>query len=122
LYQVIPLKTIFMFAVEAVVWAGNIELNRSFDFKGSNFYMLFEVLVCFLGIWQVDRIARVAFEMAQKRQRRLCSVDKANVLEVITSKHCLYINTPNRKRLRMAECVTFEFHKSSAARKITILF
>lgn len=31
---------------------------------------------------EVDRIARVAFEMAQKRQRRLCSVDKANVLEV----------------------------------------
>jgi 3-isopropylmalate dehydrogenase len=31
---------------------------------------------------EVDRIARVAFEMAQKRQRQLCSVDKANVLEV----------------------------------------
>jgi hypothetical protein len=60
--------------------------------------------------------------MAQKRQRRLCSVDKANVLEVITSKHCLYVNAPNRKRLSMAECVTFEFHKSSAVRKITILF
>ena len=31
---------------------------------------------------EVDRIGRVAFETAQKRQGRLCSVDKANVLEV----------------------------------------
>ncbi|MGJ3249566.1 MAG: 3-isopropylmalate dehydrogenase [Elainellaceae cyanobacterium] len=31
---------------------------------------------------EVDRIGRVAFETAQKRSGRLCSVDKANVLEV----------------------------------------
>ncbi|NCO75187.1 MAG: 3-isopropylmalate dehydrogenase [Cyanobacteria bacterium] len=31
---------------------------------------------------EIDRIARVAFETAQKRQKRLCSVDKANVLDV----------------------------------------
>ncbi len=31
---------------------------------------------------EIDRIGRVAFEIAQKRQGRLCSVDKANVLEV----------------------------------------
>ncbi|WP_043532440.1 3-isopropylmalate dehydrogenase [Litchfieldella xinjiangensis] len=31
---------------------------------------------------EIERIGRVAFEMAQKRGRRLCSVDKANVLEV----------------------------------------
>jgi len=31
---------------------------------------------------EIDRIARVAFELAAKRNRRLCSVDKANVLEV----------------------------------------
>ena len=31
---------------------------------------------------EVDRIGKVAFETAQKRQGRLCSVDKANVLEV----------------------------------------
>ncbi len=30
---------------------------------------------------EIDRIARVAFEAARKRQRRVCSVDKANVLE-----------------------------------------
>jgi 3-isopropylmalate dehydrogenase len=30
---------------------------------------------------EVERIARVAFELAQKRGRRLCSIDKANVLE-----------------------------------------
>ncbi len=30
---------------------------------------------------EVDRIARVAFELAKKRGGRLCSVDKANVLE-----------------------------------------
>ena len=31
---------------------------------------------------EIDRIGRIAFETAQKRQGRLCSVDKANVLEV----------------------------------------
>ena len=31
---------------------------------------------------EVDRIARVAFDIAMKRGRKLCSVDKANVLEV----------------------------------------
>jgi len=30
---------------------------------------------------EVHRIARVGFELAQKRNRRLCSVDKANVME-----------------------------------------
>jgi 3-isopropylmalate dehydrogenase len=30
---------------------------------------------------EIRRIARVAFELATKRKRRLCSVDKANVLE-----------------------------------------
>lgn len=32
--------------------------------------------------YEIDRIGRVAFDIAQKRQGRLCSVDKANVLEV----------------------------------------
>jgi 3-isopropylmalate dehydrogenase len=31
---------------------------------------------------EIDRISRVAFEIAMKRNKRLCSVDKANVLEV----------------------------------------
>ncbi len=31
---------------------------------------------------EIERIGRVAFEMAQKRDKKLCSVDKANVLEV----------------------------------------
>ncbi|MDR9404017.1 MAG: 3-isopropylmalate dehydrogenase, partial [Halothece sp. Uz-M2-17] len=31
---------------------------------------------------EIDRIAKVAFEIAQKRNKQLCSVDKANVLEV----------------------------------------
>jgi len=30
---------------------------------------------------EIERIARVAFASAEKRQRRLCSIDKANVLE-----------------------------------------
>lgn len=30
---------------------------------------------------EIERIARVAFDMAQKRSKRLCSVDKANVLD-----------------------------------------
>ena len=31
---------------------------------------------------EITRVARIAFEIAQQRQNRLCSVDKANVLEV----------------------------------------
>ncbi|MGJ5676135.1 MAG: 3-isopropylmalate dehydrogenase [Nostochopsis sp.] len=31
---------------------------------------------------EIDRIGRIAFETARKRQSKLCSVDKANVLEV----------------------------------------
>ncbi|MEB3349267.1 MAG: 3-isopropylmalate dehydrogenase [Cyanobacteriota bacterium] len=31
---------------------------------------------------EIDRIARVAFDLARSRQGRLCSVDKANVLDV----------------------------------------
>lgn len=31
---------------------------------------------------EIERIGRVAFKMAQKRGKKLCSVDKANVLEV----------------------------------------
>ncbi|HEY9636874.1 MAG TPA: 3-isopropylmalate dehydrogenase [Coleofasciculaceae cyanobacterium] len=31
---------------------------------------------------EIDRIGRVAFETAQKRRKKLCSVDKVNVLEV----------------------------------------
>lgn len=31
---------------------------------------------------EIERIAKVAFETAQKRGGKLCSVDKANVLEV----------------------------------------
>jgi len=34
-------------------------------------------------VYQIDRIARVAFNIARKRGGKLCSVDKANVLEVI---------------------------------------
>ena len=31
--------------------------------------------------YEIERIARVAFEVAEKRKKKLCSVDKANVLE-----------------------------------------
>ena len=31
---------------------------------------------------EVTRVARIAFQLAQKRRKKLCSVDKANVLEV----------------------------------------
>jgi 3-isopropylmalate dehydrogenase len=34
------------------------------------------------SVSEIDRIARVGFETAQKRQGKLCSVDKANVLDV----------------------------------------
>ena len=35
-------------------------------------------------LYQIDRIARVAFEIARQRRRKLCSVDQANVLEVFS--------------------------------------
>ena len=34
------------------------------------------------SVEEIERIAKVAFETAQKRSKRLCSVDKANVLDV----------------------------------------
>lgn len=34
------------------------------------------------SVSEIDRIAKVGFEIAQKRSGRLCSVDKANVLDV----------------------------------------
>ena len=34
------------------------------------------------SVSEIDRIARIGFETAQKRSGRLCSVDKANVLDV----------------------------------------
>lgn len=46
---------------------------------------------------EIERIARVGFELAQKRDGRMCSVDKANVLEVsqlwrevVTALHAQY--------------------------------
>ena len=36
--------------------------------------------------YEVERIGRRAFEMAMKRNKKVCSVDKANVLE--TSRVC----------------------------------
>ena len=33
---------------------------------------------------EIERIARVSFDLASKRNGRLCSVDKANVLEVVS--------------------------------------
>jgi hypothetical protein len=41
------------------------------------------VFECKEFVCQIDRIARVAFETARKRHGKLCSVDKANVLEVL---------------------------------------
>ncbi|KAK6120497.1 hypothetical protein DH2020_045755 [Rehmannia glutinosa] len=37
---------------------------------------------------EIDRIARVAFETARKRRGKLCSVDKANVLERRVDEEC----------------------------------
>jgi 3-isopropylmalate dehydrogenase len=36
---------------------------------------------CVYSVEEIERIARVGFESARKRGKRLCSVDKANVLE-----------------------------------------
>lgn len=42
----------------------------------------FTLVVLSLISFQIERIARIAFETARKRRGKLCSVDKANVLEV----------------------------------------
>ena len=42
---------------------------------------------------EVERIAKVAFTVAQKRNRKVCSVDKANVLEVSQLWRDVVINT-----------------------------
>jgi len=51
-----------------------IETLESGEKRGYNTYVYSES--------EIRRIAHVAFQAAQKRQKRLCSVDKANVLEV----------------------------------------
>lgn len=43
-------------------------------------------------IHQVKRIAKVAYDVAMKRGKRLCSVDKANVLDV--SQVCIMLFRP----------------------------
>lgn len=50
--------------------------------------------------FQIDRIARVAFETARKRRGKLCSVDKANVLEV-----CTIINAWSVLELNLFRCL-----------------
>jgi 3-isopropylmalate dehydrogenase len=51
-----------------------VEIDENGEKRGFNTYVYKES--------EVRRIARVAFEAARKRHGRLCSVDKANVLEV----------------------------------------
>ncbi len=51
-----------------------IRTNENGEREGFNTYVYCES--------EIKRIGKVAFEAAQKRQKRLCSVDKANVLEV----------------------------------------
>lgn len=63
---------------------------------------------------QVDRIARVAFETARKRRGKLCSVDKANVLEVcmfsqISSYRTCFSLTLNILVLDPAEVILLAF-------------
>ncbi len=51
-----------------------IHVNANGEREGFNTYRYNET--------EIKRIAKVAFELAMKRNKRLCSVDKANVLEV----------------------------------------
>jgi 3-isopropylmalate dehydrogenase len=51
-----------------------VRVNDKGEREGFNTYIYSES--------EIKRIGRVAFEAAQKRSKRLCSVDKANVLEV----------------------------------------
>ncbi len=49
--------------------------------KGRSEDGLSAVDTCRYSVGEIDRIARVAFEAASRRGKKLCSVDKANVLE-----------------------------------------
>jgi len=51
-----------------------IEVNESGEKYGFNNMIYYE--------YEVERIAKVAFDVARKRNKKVCSVDKANVLDV----------------------------------------
>lgn len=51
----------------------------------------------------MQRIARVAFEAARKRGKRLCSVEKSNVLEVGVTSTTLGTNNCSMQAMKL-EC------------------
>jgi hypothetical protein len=76
---------------------------------------------------EVERIARVGFEMAKRRKKKLCSVDKANVLEtsqlwrdVVNEMSTDYPEIPEiievaRDRIAGADCVIDEARQRKTA-------
>jgi 3-isopropylmalate dehydrogenase len=60
---------------------GGIYFGEKFRRESANGGGQEAVDTCVYNVQEVERIARQAFEIAQKRSKRLASVDKANVLE-----------------------------------------
>ncbi|KAI3805063.1 hypothetical protein L1987_27089, partial [Smallanthus sonchifolius] len=67
--------------------------------------------------YEIDRIARIAFETACKRSGKLCSVDKANVLEP-----CSLSKIQNRRSTIRWRTWLFADFKSQAGRSRLISF
>ncbi len=63
---------------------------------------------------EVERIVRLAFEIAQKRQKRLCSVDKHNILE--TSR--LWRETANRVAKEFPDVALTHMYVDNAAMQL----
>ncbi|GAB4842137.1 3-isopropylmalate dehydrogenase 2, chloroplastic [Ancistrocladus abbreviatus] len=58
----------------------NTEVYSASEYVSQNWMLMEMAFSSHIGC-QIDRIAHVAFETARKRHQKLCSVDKANVLE-----------------------------------------
>ncbi|KAL0917224.1 hypothetical protein M5K25_012273 [Dendrobium thyrsiflorum] len=79
---VIPDKTTTMLTViDSEMGMTKLDHDNYLDIFALSDTKFMKALAVIANICMIDRIARVAFEVARKRQSKLCSVDKANVLE-----------------------------------------
>ena len=80
LYDISPLKTHLVEGVDFVVYR-ELTGGSYFGEKGRKDDGTTAYDVCTYSVYEITRIAKLAFEAAQKRHKRLTLVDKANVME-----------------------------------------